>query len=242
MLDALWNSATFATGLFQPDELVALPEPARRYLQHALAPGARLASAVRLRMQGQIKLGRWLPFRAEQVIHAERGFIWAATVPLFGIPFIRGFDRFLDGSGEMRWKLLNRMPVMTASGPDVTRAASGRFDIECFWLPSLLVRPGIEWTATDADHAVATLALGHEPVTFEIGDNGRPHSVRMRRWGNPAGGPFELLDFGGLLESEATFDGYTIPNRVRAGWYFGTPRFESEGEFFRATIEAATFR
>jgi hypothetical protein len=50
------------------------------------------------------------------------------------------------------------------------------------------------------------------------------------------------VDFGGVLESEATFGGYTIPNRVRAGWYFRTPRFESEGEFFRATIDDATFR
>jgi hypothetical protein len=35
---------------------------------------------------------------------------------------------------------------------------------------------------------------------------------------------------------------YTIPTRVRVGWYFGTSRFESEGEFFRATIEDAIFR
>jgi hypothetical protein len=29
---------------------------------------------------------------------------------------------------------------------------------------------------------------------------------------------------------------------VRVGWYFGSPRFESEGEFFRATIDEAMFR
>lgn len=44
------------------------------------------------------------------------------------------------------------------------------------------------------------------------------------------------------LEEEATFDGYTIPTRVRVGWYFGTDRFEPEGEFFRCTLDAAVFR
>ena len=44
------------------------------------------------------------------------------------------------------------------------------------------------------------------------------------------------MDFGGIIEEEGTFCGYTIPTRLRIGWYFGTERFESEGEFFRVTI------
>src|SRR5262245_4685254 len=242
MLQELWASATPRGGSFDSSCVANVPEPARRYLEHAIAPGTRLASAVRLRMRGEIKIGRWLPFRAEQVIHAERGFIWTASVPLLGIPLIRGFDRLLDGAGEMRWKLLGLVPVMTASGPDITRAATGRFEIESFWLPSLLVREDVRWTSTDARHAVATFGREPEPVEFEIDDHGRPHTVWMRRWSNPEGGSFGLVDFGGVLESEATFGGYMIPSRVRAGWYFGTPRFESEGEFFRATIDDATFR
>jgi uncharacterized protein DUF6920 len=238
----LWNSATSGAGIFPPVNLASIPEPARRYLEHAIAPGTRLASAVRLRMRGEIKLGRWFRFRAEQVIHARRGFTWTATVPVLGLPLIRGFDRLLDGAGEMRWKLLGLMPIMTASGPDITRASAGRFEIESFWLPSVLVGEEVRWSSTDARHAAAAFGREPEPVEFEIDDHGVPRSVRMRRWSNPGGGSFGLVDFGGVLESEATFGGYTIPTRVRAGWYFGTSRFESEGEFFRATIEGATFR
>jgi len=242
MLQELWASAPSLAGSFDPSCVANVAEPARRYLEHAIAPGTRIASAVRLRMRGEINLGRWLPFRAEQVIHAERGFIWTASVPLLGIPFIRGFDRLLDGAGEMRWKLLGIVPLITASGPDITRSATGRFAIESFWLPSLLIRGDVRWTSTHARHAIAAFGREQEPVEFEVDDHGRPHSVRMRRWSNPGGGSFGLVDFGGVLESEATFDGYTIPTRVRAGWYFLTPRFESEGEFFRATINDATFR
>jgi len=38
------------------------------------------------------------------------------------------------------------------------------------------------------------------------------------------------------------FGGYTIPTRVQICWYFGTDRFEPEGEFFRATIDDAIYR
>ena len=71
---------------------------------------------------------------------------------------------------------------------------------------------------------------------------GRLESIELRRWGSPGGGAFRLVDFGAIIEEERTFDGYTIPTRVRVGWYFGSPRFDAEGEFFRATIEQATFR
>ncbi|HEY2290488.1 MAG TPA: DUF6544 family protein [Thermoanaerobaculia bacterium] len=55
-LDDLWNSALPATRTFDPAALAHLPEPARRYLTHAIAPGTPLASAVRLKMHGEIKL------------------------------------------------------------------------------------------------------------------------------------------------------------------------------------------
>lgn len=62
------------------------------------------------------------------------------------------------------------------------------------------------------------------------------------RWGNPGGGPFREVPFGGLMEAEGTFQGLTIPTRVRVGWWFGTERFGREGEFFRAEVTGAEFR
>jgi hypothetical protein len=53
---------------FTSTELDDLPEPARRHLTQAITPGTPLATSARLRMRGQIKIGRWLPFRARQVL------------------------------------------------------------------------------------------------------------------------------------------------------------------------------
>jgi hypothetical protein len=125
-LDSLWDFTPAAAGrMFHPEQIAGLPPVTQKYLEHAVAPGTRLANAVRLRMHGEIKLKRWLPFTAEQVIRRDRGMIWKATVRMFGLP-IRGFDRLIDGEGEMHWKLLGLIPIMSASGADITRSAVGR--------------------------------------------------------------------------------------------------------------------
>ncbi len=97
-------------------------------------------------MHGEIKLKRWLPFTAEQVIRSDSQMMWKATVRRNGIP-IRGFDRLVGGEGAMQWKVLGIVPVMTTSGPDITRSTVGRLEAESVWLPSAL-RLRVGWHAT----------------------------------------------------------------------------------------------
>lgn len=194
-------------------------------------------------MHGEIKLGRWASFTAEQVIRPNRGMIWNAATRMFGLP-IRGFDRLLDGAGEMRWRIFGLVPFLTAAGPDVTRSGAGRMAGESIWLPSVLTGDGVEWAAPGPSHAQAGLTIAGErtDLVLALDVSGRLQSVQFRRWGNPGGGVFRYGDFGGFVEEEATFDGHTIPTRMRLGWDFGTERFDPEGEFFRVTIDEARFR
>jgi uncharacterized protein DUF6544 len=242
-LDDLWASAPASARVWLPSNVSHLPDPARRYLTHAMAPGTPLASAVRLRMHGEIKLKGWLPFTAEQVIRSDGEMLWQATVRQKGIP-IRGFDRLVGGEGAMRWKLLGIVPVMTASGPDITRSTVGRLLAELVWLPSALCAGDVAWTASDALHPTAAMTLlGHAAqLEMTVGETGRLETIKTSRWGNPEGGEFRSVDFGAVAEEEATFDGYTIPIRLRVGWHFVNGRFESDGEFFRGIIDDATFR
>jgi hypothetical protein len=239
----LWDSAPRGEAAFRADDLSHLPGAARRYLEHAIAPGTPLARAVRLRMHGEIKLNRWLPFAAEEVIVWGRGFIWSATVRIFGMP-IRGSDRLIESEGAMRWRLLGIIPVMTASGPDTTRSAAGRVASETVWLPSVLCGDDISWTAPDSARLRATFTAHGERADLELvtDETGGVQSVRLQRWGYPGDAEFHYADFGGVIDEENTFDGYTIPTRFRLGWHFGTDRFEPEGEFFRATVDEATYR
>jgi hypothetical protein len=194
-------------------------------------------------MHGEIKLKSWCPFVAEEVIHCCRGMIWRARVRFHGLP-IFGSDMLVDGQGAMRWKLLGLFPIASASGPDIARSAAGRVNIESIWLPSALVREEVTWSAPAGARAHARFAAHGETADLDcdLDAAGRLNAVTMPRWGNPERRDFRYADFGGHMEQEGAFNGYTIPTRIRVGWHFGTPRFESEGEFFRATIDDAAFR
>lgn len=245
--EELWADDPVDTPVyFDPAKLAGLPEPARRYLAHAIAPGALVATAVRLRMQGEIKLkDTWYPFVAEQVIRWGRGFVWRARATMKGLP-VTGSDRWIDGEGAMRWKMLGLIPVMTGDGPDISRAALGRVQIEAIWLPTVLLARDVTWRALDPTHLGVNLHLAdHEAhLDLSIEPNGRLRTACIARWGNPDGAPHEFREvpFGCIASEEKTFAGITIPTALRVGWYFGSDRFETEGEFFRATVDHAEFR
>jgi hypothetical protein len=114
-----------APGRFGAAELEGLPEPVQRHLAKAIAPGTPLATSARLRMRGRIKVGRWLPFRAHQVLNPHHGFVWTARAA--GV--IAGSDRYVEGTGGLDWKLAGLVTVARAQGPDVAgRVVSLRFD------------------------------------------------------------------------------------------------------------------
>jgi hypothetical protein len=222
-------------GGFTGAELDGLPEPARRHLAQAIAPGTPLATSVRLRMRGRIKVGRWLPFRARQVLDPHRGFVWAARTA--GV--ITGSDRYLDGAGGLDWKLAGLLTVAHADGPDVSRSAAARAGAEAIWVPTaLLPRFGVRWSAGGADQVTASYRIGDVPVEarYRLDPDGRMLSFTFDRWGDPdSTGTWAWHPFGGEVTAWRTFDGVTIPSAGRVGWFFGTDRWP-ESEFFRYRI------
>lgn len=243
-LEELWRTAPPARSTFDPNSIARFPPAAQRYLRHALAPGSKLATCARLTMTGTIRLEvGWCPFDAEQVLRWDRGFVWAARTSVRGLP-VRGFDRLVDGEGAMRWKLLGLLPVMTARGPNVSRSAAGRLHAEAIWVPAVFLGPSVHWSAPNAGRAVATInAHGERSVLdLDTDEQGAVRACSLSRWGNPNGGAFGHHWFGAVTEAERTFDGITVPVRLRAGWHYGTPRFENDGEFFRCTVETVVFR
>jgi len=200
-------------------------------------------------MHGEIKQkGGWHPFEADQVIRWPRGFVWRARSKMMGLP-VTGSDRWIDGEGSMHWKLLSLIPVVTAIGEDISRAALGRVQIESLWLPTALVAPDVRWSAPDASHIGVDLHLADHAGHLDLGlaADGSVRTASILRWGNPAWAgegleAYREVPFGCSASAETTFDGITIPTTMRVGWYFGSERFESEGEFFRVTVDHAEFR
>ena len=242
-VEALWATARPGGARFPAAERASLPEPARRYLAHAIAEGAPLARAVRLRMHGEIRLRGWSPFTAEEAIVWDRGFVWQARVRV-GPVTMRGGDRYVDGRGAMRWRIFGIIPMISTSSVDVTRSAAGRMNVESIWLPAVLADADVAWSSEGPGHARASFERHGERAAIDltVDHSGALRGVCMPRWGNPDGAAWREVPCGAVIEDERRFGDYTIPSRLRVGWHCGSTRFEKDGVFFRATIDAADFR
>jgi hypothetical protein len=191
-------------------------------------------------MHGEILVGRWRPFRARQILDPGAGFTWAATAGRSPLA-IRGWDRYADGAGAMRWTVLG-IPVVRASGPDVTRSAAGRLAGETVLSPAFALGGGVAWApGEDDDHAVFRLRIGswEHAVTVTVDARGGLVAVDLPRWGDPHCDGFGMHGFHVRCEGGVTHMGITVPRAIHAGWR------ESDGtvrDFLRATIDAASFR
>ena len=194
---------------------------------------------MRLWMRGSIRLsGRWLPFSGRELLAPRRGFEWRARAHL-GPLGVTGYDRLRRGQGEMRWRLFGLVPVMRASGEDVTRSARGRTAAEAIWAPGALAGADVAWRERDDGWVAATFPVAGESceVALDLGEEGELRAVALERWGNPDGEGWRPLDFGAAVEEERAFGPITLPARLRVGWWFGSERFADDGEFFRCEVE-----
>ena len=228
---------------FSVDATAGLPEPVRRWLARSVAGGTPVARAVELRMHGEIFLGRWSPFTAMQRLSVTGGFVWAATAHLLGLT-IRGFDRWTHGSGEMRWRLFGAVPLVSATGADITRSAAGRHAGELLVaLPTAALAPEVGWRPVDDGRAVATVevANGRHEVTITVGADGALTELAMQRWGPLGRGAFGERPFGATFDGELAGAGLRVPRHVTAGYGFGTDRWVQE-QFIRWTVDDLRLR
>lgn len=223
---------------FDPADVADGPEPLRRWLTRALSPGVPLATAVEVRMHGRIRLGSWRRFVARQRLSLQDGFVWAATARVFGLP-VRGFDRFTRDSGEMRWRALGALPVMSDTGDDITRSAAGRHAGEVLLAcPAAALDPRILCTSVDPERIRVAVPVGRwvHGVTLTVDEDGDLRELVMRRWRGSDGPPASEQVFGARLGNPRTFGGQTVPTAVSAGWSYGTNHWR-EGKFIEYYVD-----
>ena len=223
--------------VFDPAMLLAHPEPARRWLTHAVEPGLPLVHAAELRMHGEVKLGgRWRPYTAIEALVPGAGFVWAARTCI-GHLRVSGYDSYVNGAGSMRWRLVG-LPLISAAGPDVTRSAAGRLAGESVLLPTSLV--DATWQAgPDPDTATYFDGLSASAVTILVAADGALDGVSMHRWGDPDGTGYGERTFEVLFGGEYAADGMIVPDDMRARWVDAPG--DDRGEFFRAAVDSVEF-
>lgn len=228
-----------SAGIFREELVADLPDPGRRYLLHAIADGTPLPAAVRLATDFRMKLkegdGQPVDLLGSEILAPPRGLVWTARGRRGALPFVVR-DRYAYGQGSVNVYALRFLPIVRARGSDVDRSARGRLAIEAVWLPSALL-PGrhVVWEGLSEDRARATLTIDGEaiPLTLVVGQDGALREITMMRHGNVGVASWQPIPYGVESEAEATFGGFTIPIRLRGGWWYGDERYDpaSAAEF-----------
>ncbi|MCA8934895.1 MAG: hypothetical protein KDB68_01700 [Planctomycetes bacterium] len=231
----------------QPHQnLEDLPEPAQRLLRHAISDDAKAVRGVSFKAVGEIrpaKDGEWLPCVAYQTLRVPGGFTWRCYVKS-GLMRLSGGDHYLAGSGGVHFWLLGVFHAVKSKGRDVAKSAAHRALLEAMWLPpALLPSEHVEWLDGDNETARAKLKLDEEElvVEYKIDSDGRIVSVKGERWGDQNDKhEWQPMTFGGIMESESSVQGYTVPSKFRVGWHFGNDEWQ-DGEFYRAELQDIQF-
>lgn len=230
-----------------------LPEAARRYLVHAIAPGVQIPTSAHLRMLGNIRAqpgGEWLEIEAEEILAPPRGLVWSARIR-GRVLSLQGDEFYLHNECERCFWFADRVPLLRTRGPDFSRSTAGRVAAESILLPtSLLPGHDLEWRpGNDMDSARVLFSVDETPaeLTIRIASDGALRSMSLQRWGPTRFGPVNKRAGGGRYGwqrfrvdsfAERTFAGITIPARLSATWI---PEEGPEFEFFRVEITRATF-
>jgi hypothetical protein len=228
-------TATTTPSPFDPASVAGLPDPVRRWLTHAIAPGTILSRSVELEQHGRIRLGSsWHRYRATEVIAPLRGYVWAATTRMFGVP-VHGHDRLTRGTGEMVHRAFGRFSLVHADGADLSRSAAGRLAGEIVWAPAAAIGPEVLWRPVDVHTAVALVPYGGgtDEVRITVAPSGALQTVVVERWAAVGRDAYRLHPFTATVDRETSFAGYTLPVQVSAGY--------EDGAFITITVDAATF-
>ncbi len=235
---------------FSEDQIAGLPEIARRYFRHAIAPGTPLYSTVEIRMEGAFLLGdkdKFQTYRmsARQALRPPGQFVWIPELRS-GAMTIEGSDALAGVEAWTRFWLQRLVPVVNErTSADLMRSARFRAAVEgALWLPtSLLPEYGVEWEQVGPNIAQVRFArAGFDPIVIRLtlDEKGAVREVVGQRWSNVnAERQFRLQPFGGTVTGEATFQGLTIPTELEVGNHYGTGDYLP---FFQAKVSKARYR
>lgn len=239
-----------ATETFSPSMAEGLPAPARRYLEHAIAPGTPLGHALELDFVGYLQSGREAPKLAlsgsNVLVVPTHGFLWTERFSYLGVPR-HGLLYYLQDKGEVLWSYAGLIGVRgkRRQSPDTAKSMRTRIMSHLIWTPwAFLPCRGARWEALDDDSAKVFVKLDGVELEMEIhvDENGRLMKAIHPRWGskNPDRS-YGFFPFGLIPQGEDTFDGYTLPTPLDLEWCHGMPN-RKPPLLYRHSLKRVDFR
>jgi hypothetical protein len=211
------------------DMLVDLPPPVRNWLEKSGIVGKPAIRKAHMEQVFEMKLKpeqkNWFRADAEQFFSTyPPAFVWTAEMQI--MPFLGAFgrDKFIDGKGEMLFKLLSIFPVANDGyNPQVNESALQRFLGEIIWIPSAALEDYVAWEMIDDNSAKATVSYKGTSGSgvFTFNDSGELVKFTAMRFMGSGPEAKRMEWFVSALETKE-MNGIRIPVRCSATWRLET--------------------
>jgi hypothetical protein len=211
-------------------KLAGLPDPVQRWLRASGAVDRAAPSTVRLRYNGQFRLGEqhsWMPYSSQTYYTTNPpALLWTVDMRMFGIVPLAGRDRYTGGQGDITMRLLWLFPVANKTGNGLNQGGLLRYLGETAWFPAAAIAPYITWEARDPSSAVATMTYGGEAasLTFVFDAEGQLIRQEAAARYNDARGRLERWSV--PITAHGVFDGVRVPTEGSVVWNYDTGDFE----------------
>jgi len=151
---------------------------------------------------------------------------------------------YVDGEAGIRETAYGLFLLHSSSGEKAVKVMRSRIMNDYILNPaSLLPQQGARWQESSSDdRAQVSVSMDGQSLELdlEVDAEGRLLEVVAQRWGSVGTVDRQFTDIphGVLVDEEKTFDGYTIPTKLRSGWWYGTEKYM---ESLLITIQNARF-
>ena len=206
------------------EQIVALPEPVRRYMQYTGVIGKPRIKTARVEQGGRFRLGAgrsWMDFSAEQLYTTSPpSFSWDAKFKVLGLPALRAEDTYKDGRGHMFGRLLGVKTIFDARGPELDQGSMLRYLNEVMWFPTAYLRENMRWQAVDDESARVTFSDHGREVTADLyfDSQGRLVDFKAKRY-REVDGEFLLDDWSTPIRSYGEYEGLNLPSGGTGVWH-----------------------
>ena len=200
--------------VYTSNQIKDLPLPVQRYFKYSLKENQPYVSYARLQHGGEFRASKnWVSIKGEEYFTVKKpGFVWFGRVPLFSAK-----DIYIDGTGNLKVKLLSLIKIVDAKGRETDQGELLRWLGEAPLFPTaLLPSENLRWEPMDNDSA--KVIFTDENLTIEgvfcFNEEGQITEFKTKRYKDK----HTLENFTGHYGDYRTVDGMKVPFYLEAVW------------------------
>lgn len=230
---------------FSKHDLAGLPEPVQYFFDSCGYLGKEIMSHATIEWGDTfLKLSpnkKWLKLKCYQfnsVVEPAR-IVYMQSKLLGVLPF-EGRDKYQNGYGNMRIKLLKFISIADAKGREIDISALVTVLAECFLVPACALQSYLRWTALDKTSAKAELTYNNTKVSGIFYFNKAGEFVRFMsddRYYTENGREYKQMRWSVYADNYVERQGIRFPSLVKAVWHTAWGDYE----YFKGNIENIIF-